>query len=113
MAWRVVWTDRARRDLLETAKYIAQDSRTYAAVFVRRIRNAARSLNELPRRGRVVPELGDERVRELLPGNHRLIYELHSDIATVAILAVIHGARDLVALWKREGHGQGSGSGSG
>lgn len=106
MAWRVVWTERARRDLLETAKYIAQDSRTYAAAFVRRIRSASRSLNELPLRGRVVPEFGDESVRELLPGNHRLIYELHPDIATVAILGVIHGARDQAAVWEREGHGE-------
>ncbi|MGH9381202.1 MAG: hypothetical protein ACRD2Z_11390 [Thermoanaerobaculia bacterium] len=44
-------------------------------------------------------------VRELLLRSHRLIYELHPDILTVAILGVIHGARDLATLWEREGRG--------
>lgn len=106
MAWRVVWTEPARRDLLETAEYIASDSPTYAVAFVARIRRAARSLTELPRRGRIVPELGDEMVRELLPGNHRMIYELHPDTDTVSILGVIHGARDLSTLWEHERRGE-------
>lgn len=48
----------------------------------------------------MVPELADPSVRELLIGNSRLIYEVQERY--VYILALIHGARDLAAPWKRE-----------
>ncbi len=67
---------------------------------MRRIRGQARSLDELSNRGRVVPEFEDPPVRELLVGNYRLLYEVHEK--TVAVLGLIHGARDLGALWERE-----------
>jgi plasmid stabilization system protein ParE len=57
----------------------------------------------LSERGRVVPELGDPTVRELIVGNYRLIHEVTPE--TILILGVIHGARDLAALWEREGRG--------
>jgi toxin ParE1/3/4 len=42
-------------------------------------------------RGRVVPELGDDLVRELFVKSYRLIYEIRAD--KVVILAFLHGAR--------------------
>ncbi len=66
-----------------------------------RIREQARSLDELAHRGRVVPELGETEVRELLIGNYRLLYEIHGK--QVYILALIHGARDLAVLRESEG----------
>jgi toxin ParE1/3/4 len=49
-------------------------------------------------RGRVVPELGLEEVRELLLGRYRLVYEVFSD--RVAILRVIHASRDFLKAWR-------------
>jgi toxin ParE1/3/4 len=67
---------------------------------VRRVRDAARSLCELAERGRRVPELEPTELRELLLGNYRLIYRIEQ--AAVSIVAFVHGARDLAALWQRE-----------
>jgi len=39
----------------------------------------------------VVPEVGDDRVRELFVKSYRLIYELRED--RIVILAFIHAAR--------------------
>lgn len=50
----------------------------------------------------MVPELQEPAVRELIVGSYRLIYEI--DGAGVSILGLIHGARDLAALWDKEGH---------
>lgn len=100
MARQVVWTETAWRDLEHAADYIAEDSPGYAAAFVERIRDQAGSLDELAHRGRMVPELGDPAVRELLIGNYRLLYEIRA--TTIHILGLIHGARDLAALWERE-----------
>jgi toxin ParE1/3/4 len=102
VAHRVAWTETAWRDLERIADYIAEDSPGYSAALVRRVRDRARSLEEMANRGRVVPELEEPAVRELIVGSYRLIYEI--DGADVSILALIHGARDLAALWDKEGH---------
>lgn len=101
MARRLTWNEAALRDVEQNADYIARDSPRYAAAFVRRIRDAARSLKRLAERGRMVPELGEPAIRELLVGNYRLIYEIRE--REVIVLALIHGARDLASLWIREG----------
>jgi len=99
MARKVKWAMAAWSDLESVARYIARDSEYYAAAFMRGAREAARTLGELPERGRVVPEFGDASVRELFVKTYRLIYKV--DGKTVYIIGFIHGARDLPRLWKK------------
>ncbi len=47
----------------------------------------------LPRIGRVVPELGNEDIRELSLYSYRILYEIKNQ--DVFVLAVIHKRRDL------------------
>jgi len=47
-----------------------------------------------------VPELNDPSVREIFVSRYRLIYQVTAD--SVAVIAFIHGARDLLALWQQE-----------
>jgi toxin ParE1/3/4 len=101
MARKVMWTESAWRDLEEVADYIAKDSSHYAAAFVREVRDAARTLAYLAERGRVVPEFSDPSIRELFVRSYRLIYQVAEK--AVYIVGFIHGARDLWALWEREG----------
>ncbi|HBL16360.1 MAG TPA: hypothetical protein DD417_06265 [Elusimicrobia bacterium] len=44
-----------------------------------------------PRSGRVVPELCDPTVRELILGNYRLVYRVKAKC--IQLLTVYHGAR--------------------
>jgi len=96
----VTWTEVAWSDLEAAADYIARDSPHYAAAFVGEVREAARSLDRFARRGRVVPELANPDIREISVRSFRLIYQVA--VGGVNILAFIHGARDLAALWARE-----------
>lgn len=75
MARRVIWTEPGWSNVEAAAEYIAQDSPRYASVLVREARDAARSLATLAKRGRVVPEIGDDSIRELFVANHRFIYQ--------------------------------------
>jgi toxin ParE1/3/4 len=95
MARRVTWTESAGQDLKEIWEYIARDSLMYAGTFVRKAREAARSLNDSSERGRVVPEYDTPDIRELIVGNYRLVYQVTAD--DVFILRFIHGARQLPA----------------
>ena len=108
MARRVGWTETAWRDLEHIGEHIAEDSPGYAAAFMRRVRDRARSLEELAERGRVVPELDQPEVRELIVGSYRLIYEIKEE--NVYVLGLIHGARDLAILWDKEGRPGSAGS---
>jgi toxin ParE1/3/4 len=103
VAKRIVWTQSAWRDLEAIADYIAQDSPYYAASFVRETRLYARSLGRLSMRGHVVPEIGDKTIRELIVHSYRLIYKVEG--TRVAILGVVHGARDLKSLLSRRSRG--------
>jgi plasmid stabilization system protein ParE len=101
MARKITWTKSAWIDLEEVADYIGKDSPNYAGAFVREVRDAARSLAYLSERGRTVPEFNDPSIRELFVRSYRLIYQV--TMQTVYIVGFIHGARDLWALWEREG----------
>ena len=96
MARQIIWTEIAFRDLEAAADFITQDSPAYAAALVGEVREAARALATFADRGRVVPEYGDDSIRELFIGSYRLIYRVDSD--RVTILALIHGARDLAGV---------------
>ncbi|MDI6776354.1 MAG: type II toxin-antitoxin system RelE/ParE family toxin [Syntrophales bacterium] len=74
MARKVIWSYEATDDLDALAEYIARDSSFYAAAFTQQILDTSRSLNEFSERGRIVPELGNPNIRELLIRDYRLIY---------------------------------------
>jgi toxin ParE1/3/4 len=93
VAWRVVWTEPTWSNLEAAADFIAQDSARYAAALVREARDAARSLSHFANRGRVVPEINDEAIRELFVWRYRLLYRISEH--EVQVLAFIHSARDL------------------
>jgi len=92
----VIWSIPARNDLKLIYEYIAKDSRYYATNVIENIVSKAENLDDFPEIGRVVPEIGDENVRELIIYSYRLIYEVVPN--DVQILAIIHGKRDFSSL---------------
>jgi toxin ParE1/3/4 len=80
MAYRVTWSSRAVEDLEAIAQYISADSAAYAASVVKTILNSARNLSHFPFAGRVVPELGDENIREWLAYSYRVIYRVEKEV---------------------------------
>lgn len=93
MARRIVWTETAWQEVECAASFIARDSARYAAALVDEARSAARSLRKFPERGRAVPELREERLREVFVKRYRLIYQIEE--SRIVILAFVHGARRL------------------
>jgi toxin ParE1/3/4 len=91
MAYQVVWSPRAVEDLDAIVQYIAADSTAYAAAVLETILSTTRKLSPFPFSGRVVPELGDESIREWFAYSYRIIYRVEQE--TVTIAAVIHGKR--------------------
>ena len=98
MVREVIWAEAAWNDLEEAADYIAKDSSYYAAAFVREVRDAASSLSNFAKRGRIVPEFNNPNIREIFVRSYRMIYQIAE--RKVNIVGFIHGARDLEALWE-------------
>jgi toxin ParE1/3/4 len=88
---RVLWAPQAIRDVEAIRAHVARDSAQYADLVAERIVAAVERLQEHPRSGRVVPELGDESIREIIHGNYRIVYRLRHDVVEIA--TVFHGAR--------------------
>jgi addiction module RelE/StbE family toxin len=86
---RVFWTPRAVEDLKTIARFIHEDNRQAARRFADRIKHRAESLCRFPNRGRVLPEIGRDDVRELIEGNYRIAYRVRKD--AVDILTVFEG----------------------
>lgn len=93
MGWSVIVTPQAQEDLREIVAFIARDDPDRARNFGNLLLDKALALETLPERGRVVPELGDAAVREVVHGSYRVIYEVIHDAEAVFVLRFWHGAR--------------------
>ncbi len=97
---KVRWSLTAGGDLRELEDFIARDSVLHAIQFIDRIVESAETLQTTPQLGRIVPEFSRSDLRELLFRGYRIVYLLKDEYVT--ILRVVHGARDLAELVRRE-----------
>ena len=94
--YRVQWTVPARTDLTEIVQYIAVDDAGKALRQLEKIEHRAKSLNQYPERGRIVPELlaiGISNYRELVVRPWRLLYSI--DRKYVYVIAILDSRRNL------------------
>ena len=95
----VIWADAASVALDEVVEYISQDSPQAAIDMLERALSVADGLSTLSERGRIVPEIGDETVREVFVHRYRLLYRVKDE--QILVIAFLHGARDF-GTWRRE-----------
>ena len=96
---RVAWTVTAEEDLWGIVEFISGDNLSAAMDVLRRLREHAAVLNKFPERGRIVPELnhqGIRQYRELVMAPWRIIYRI--DGVIVYVMAVIDSRRNLEDL---------------
>lgn len=89
----------AKQDLEGIYDYIAADSIERAGRFIDRIQFKCRSLTATPWIGRDRPDLAPG-LRSLSYSRYLIIYRVRDD--AVQIVGVIHGMRDLPAIFDRD-----------
>ena len=99
MDFEIKWSPEAAEDLESIADYIARDSEYYAQAVVTEILSVSEHICEFPLAGRVVPEIGDESIRERFIYSYRLVYRVEHE--RILIVAVIHGKRLLENVTER------------
>lgn len=88
---RIDWTPHAEADLIAIHEYIAADSPVNAMRVVNRLIGRVRQLRTFARSGRVVAELGEETIREVIEAPYRVIYRVLA--GRIEIVTVMHNAR--------------------
>lgn len=94
--YEVIWSNRASKDLEHIIKYIANDSPFNALQILKKIREKAASLYILPERGRIIPELQAQNIRqyrELIIPPWRVVYRISEK--SVYVLSVLDSRQNI------------------
>jgi len=90
--FKVVWTERALKDLKNIGEFISKDSLHYARLTLENLINLDSLIAENPKMGRIVPEIHNKDIREIIKGNYRIIYQIRKN-RSIYILTVFHTSR--------------------
>lgn len=82
---RIVWSPLALERVEDIAQYIAEDKPSAAVEWVDGIFDAVERLADFPESGRIVPEVGGRRIREVLFGTYRIIYSVREQIDVLTV----------------------------
>ena len=93
MAYRVFWTEIARDDLCGIVGFIANDNPPAAERFGLELIERAKAVSHFPQMGRQVPKIADPRIREVIHGAYRIVYEIDESREVVVISRIWHSAR--------------------
>ncbi len=75
----IILTDRFLTRIEECTDYIALDHVPTAIEWPECVFDHCQKLSDQPESGRIVPEFRRPEIRELIHGNHRLVYELKTN----------------------------------
>jgi toxin ParE1/3/4 len=90
---RIIWSPLSVDRISEIAEYIAQDNPKTAEEWVNTVFDMADQLGKFPESGRIAPEINNQKIRELIYGNYRIIYRIEDD--QISILTMRHGGQIL------------------
>lgn len=76
MGYQVALSPSAHRDIRDIVRYISTDSKEKAVRFGRFLISSTKRLANFPEMGRVVPELRDPNIREIVVRSYRVIFLL-------------------------------------
>ncbi len=94
-------TDKAISDIELLANYIAKDSIKFAGITVQNIFEAINYIVDFPEIGRIVPELNQKSIREIILGNYRIIYWINSK-TKIDVIAIHNSSRKLTKTYLRK-----------
>ncbi|MFZ2322199.1 MAG: type II toxin-antitoxin system RelE/ParE family toxin [Ignavibacteriaceae bacterium] len=88
---KLLWTKESQFRLLEIEEYIVKDNPTAAINFVDDLITVGKSIVNKPEKGRIVPELSIDNIREIIYKNYRIVYIIKKN--SIDILTVFEALR--------------------
>ena len=71
---KIIWTQEALENVIDIENYISEDNPSIVIEFTDLLINQCEYLKNNPDKGRVIPELSDPTIRELIYKNYRIVY---------------------------------------
>src|SRR5216110_1888905 len=93
MDYQVVLSGSARGDLRDIVRYISLDQPERAVQFGRFLISRTKNLARFPELGRVVPELSNSAIREIIVRSYRIVYRVDHSQRLVEVIRFWHAAR--------------------
>lgn len=93
---KVVFSAQAQAGLRDIALFIARDNKARAISFVRKLRERAQALGDMPRAFPLVPRYEHYGIRRRTHGDYLIFYRVEDD--RIAIVHILHGGRDYEPL---------------
>lgn len=90
---KVLWSYVAVGNLIESNRFIAKENPEAARSVINDIYEAGNRIKQFPGKGRIVPEIRKQNVREIFCRDYRIIYKIESK--RITILTVRHMRQDL------------------
>lgn len=90
---KITWSPSSINDLKAIHSFIANDSLFHANKFIKKVIEYSEKLTVFPNLGKIVKEITDKDIRELLCKPYRIIYKI-INAGEIRILAIIHSARN-------------------
>ena len=87
------WSPLATNDYKSIIRYYEKTTPKFAQNLAKKIIFIIENLTKFPNMGRIVPELENADIREIIYRNFRIIYRLKQNILEIA--RIIHGSRIL------------------
>ena len=90
---KIIWTREAINNLLEIEDFISKNNPANAIEFTDYLIEQAEYLKTTPNIGRIVPEISNPNIRELIVKNYRIVYEQFDN--EIQIITVFESHRQL------------------
>jgi len=81
----VIWSPLALEKVRDIAEYIALDNDIAAKKWVNDVFDKAEGIGDFPESGRLVPELKNQKYREIIFGNYRIIYSVTTEVKVLTV----------------------------
>jgi addiction module RelE/StbE family toxin len=94
---QIRWSKQAIENIFQIREYYLELSTHFADELTNQIFSKEEIISAFPEIGRVVPELNNKSVRELIYKNYRIIYVIF-DKENICIIAVHHSSKPLSQL---------------
>jgi plasmid stabilization system protein ParE len=86
---KIYWTKESRLNIQEIEDFISLDNPNAAIKFTDKLISLVEALIDFPNKGRIVPELSIDQIREILHKNYRIVYLIKKN--SIDILTVFEG----------------------
>ena len=93
MDYQVKLSRSARSDIRDIVRYISIDDPDQALRFGQFLIQHTKSLGRFPELGRVIPELDDHSIREIIVRTYRIVYRVNQEKRAIEVIRFWHASR--------------------